>query len=71
MHMKEPAFIHPLADVQSPHLGLGTRIWQFVVVLANARIGADVNICANCLIENDVVVGDRTTVNQVFSYGMA
>ncbi|SDJ69540.1 acyltransferase [Pseudomonas indica] len=53
---------HPLADVQSPSIGEGTRIWQFVVILAGARIGRDCNIAAHCFIENDVVVGDRVTV---------
>ncbi len=54
--------IHKLADVASGTIGEGTRIWQFVVVLAGARIGADCNICAHVLIENDVVIGDRVTV---------
>ena len=56
------AGIHPLADVQSDAIGEGTRIWQFVVVLPGARIGRDVNVNALCLIENDVVIGDRVTV---------
>lgn len=43
-------------------VGRGTRIWQFVVVLAGARIGEDCNICSHCFIENDVVVGDRVTI---------
>lgn len=60
--MSNPAFIHPLADVQSPQIGAGTRVWQFVVVLPKARIGRDANICAHCLIENDVTIGDRVTV---------
>lgn len=53
---------HPMADVQSPHVGPNTRIWQFVVILRGARIGADCNICSHVLIENDVIVGDRVTV---------
>ncbi|PAU63549.1 dTDP-6-deoxy-3,4-keto-hexulose isomerase [Pseudomonas sp. PIC25] len=53
---------HPLADVQSQAIGEGTRIWQFVVILAGACIGRDCNIAAHCFIENDVVVGDRVTV---------
>lgn len=56
------SMIHPLADVQSSAIGDGTRIWQFVVVLAGARIGAECNINAHCFIENDVVLGDRVTV---------
>ena len=59
--MNQP-FIHPLSDVQSSTIGAGTRIWQFVVVLPGARIGQDNNICSHCLIENDVVIGDRVTV---------
>lgn len=54
--------IHPLSDVQSPHIGARTRIWQFVVVLPSARVGADCNICAQCFIENDVRIGDRVTI---------
>lgn len=53
---------HPSADIQSPNIGNGTRVWQYVVVLPNAVIGQDCNICSHCLIENDVIVGDRVTV---------
>lgn len=55
-------FIHPSADVQTTRVGDGTRIWQFVVVLADARIGRDCNICAQCFVENDVEIGNRVTV---------
>src|ERR1039458_3779485 len=54
--------VHELADVASDAIGDGTRIWQYVVVLPGARIGADCNICAHVFIENDVVVGDRVTI---------
>lgn len=54
--------IHPLSDVQSKKIGIGTQIWQFVVVLANAEIGENCNICSHCFIENNVVIGDRVTV---------
>ena len=54
--------IHPLADVQSRSIGDGTTVWQFVVILPGAVIGRNCNISALCLIENDVVVGDRVTV---------
>ncbi|MCQ4188005.1 N-acetyltransferase, partial [Methylocystis sp. NLS-7] len=59
--MKE-TFVHPLADVSSSSIGAGTKIWQFVVVVKGAKIGEDCNICAQCLIESDVVIGDRVTV---------
>jgi acetyltransferase-like isoleucine patch superfamily enzyme len=54
--------IHPSSDVQSTAIGAGTRIWQYVVILPGAVIGAECNICAQCLIENDVIVGDRVTI---------
>lgn len=55
-------FIHQLSDVQSSQIGDGTRIWQFCVVLENATIGANCNICSHCFIENDVEIGDRVTI---------
>lgn len=55
-------FIHPLSDVKTKKIGQNTRIWQYVVILPDATIGRDVNICANCLVENDVLIGDRVTI---------
>lgn len=55
-------FIHKLSDVQSDNIGQGTSIWQFCVILPDARIGTDCNICSHCFIENDVDVGDRVTI---------
>lgn len=54
--------IHPLSDVATSQIGLGTTIWQFVVVLAGAKIGSDCNLCAHTFVENDVVLGDRVTI---------
>ena len=54
--------IHPLADVQSDNIGVGTNVWQFCVILKNARIGKNCNINAQVFIENDVVIGDNVTV---------
>jgi UDP-2-acetamido-3-amino-2,3-dideoxy-glucuronate N-acetyltransferase len=56
------SFIHSLADVAECQIGERTRVWQFVVVLKGAKIGEDCNICAQTLIEGDVVIGDRVTV---------
>lgn len=55
-------FIHKLADVQSSNIGDGTRVWQFSVVLAGAKIGRNCNICAQTFIENDVAIGDNATI---------
>lgn len=54
--------IHKFADVQSENIGVGTRIWQFCVVLEDAVIGKECNINANVFIENDVVIGDNCTI---------
>jgi len=54
--------VHSSADVQSTHIGDGTRIWQGCVVLRGARIGTNCNVCAHVFIENDVVVGDNVTI---------
>jgi acetyltransferase-like isoleucine patch superfamily enzyme len=54
--------IHPTADVQSKNIGDNTSIWQYVVVLPNAQIGKNCNICSHCFIENDVKIGDNVTL---------
>lgn len=55
-------FIHNSADVQTANIGQDTRIWQYVVVLPGAVIGSNVNLCSHCLVENDVFIGDRSTI---------
>ena len=54
--------IHPLADVQSNQIGEGTSIWQFCVVLKDAVIGQNCNICSHVFIENQVSIGDDVTI---------
>jgi acetyltransferase-like isoleucine patch superfamily enzyme len=56
------SLIHALADVSDCQIGEGTRVWQFVVILAGAKIGEHCNICAHSLIEGDVRLGDRVTI---------
>ncbi len=55
-------FVHELADVNCEDIGEGTKVWQFVVILEGAIIGGDANICSHCLIESDVIVGNRVTI---------
>ena len=54
--------IHPLSDCQNLSIPDSTRIWQFCVILPNARIGENCNICAHCFVENDVTIGNNVTV---------
>lgn len=54
--------IHPLTDVQSTKIGVNTTVWQFCVILKNAKIGSNCNINAHVLIENDVDIGNNVTI---------
>jgi len=54
--------IHNLADVQSQNIGDNTNIWQFCVVLKDARIGNNCNINAQCFLENEVIIGNNVTI---------
>ncbi len=54
--------IHKLADVQTKNIGKNTKIWQFCVVLQDARIGRNCNINAQVFIENDVVIANNVTI---------
>ncbi len=56
------SYIHPLADVAQAEIGEGTKVWQFVVILKGAVIGNDCNICAQSLIEGDVLIGNSVTI---------
>ena len=54
--------IHPSSDVQSITIGTDTLIWQFCVILKDAKIGKNCNINCHVFIENDVIIGDNVTV---------
>ena len=53
---------HKLSDVQSLNLGEDTTIWQYCVILKNAKIGNNCNINAHVFIENDVLIGNNVTI---------
>lgn len=54
--------IHPTADVQTTHIGEGTTVWQFCVILSQAVIGKNCNINCQVFVENDVQIGDNVTI---------
>tara|TARA_Y100001935_G_C17283326_1_gene498827 strand:+ start:427 stop:885 length:459 start_codon:yes stop_codon:yes gene_type:complete len=54
--------IHQTADVQTKDIGEGTIVWQFSIILKNAKIGKNCNINAHTFIENDVIIGNNVTV---------
>ena len=53
--------IHKLADCQAS-IPDSTRVWQYSVILPNAQIGENCNICSHSLVENDVVSGNNVTI---------
>ena len=57
------ARLHPLADVSADAaIGANTSVWQYAVVLAGARIGADCNINCHTFVEGKAIIGDRVTL---------
>jgi acetyltransferase-like isoleucine patch superfamily enzyme len=54
--------IHKSSDVQSKNIGKKTYIWQYCVILPQAKIGKECNINAHVFIENDVKIGNRVTI---------
>lgn len=51
-----------LSDIQSKSIGGKTRIWQYCVILEDAEIGDNCNICSHVFIENEVVIGNNVTI---------
>ena len=51
-----------LSDIQTNRIGDNTRIWQFCVILPEAEIGVNCNICSHVFIENNVKIGNNVTI---------
>lgn len=62
MSNRNKSFIHEKAEVQTQIIGDETKVWQYSIILAGAKIGANCNINAHCFIENDVIIGNNVTV---------
>ena len=54
--------IHPLSDCVNSNIPESTNVWQFTVILPDAVIGENCNICSHCFIENKVSIGDNVTI---------
>ena len=54
--------IHPTSDVKSQDIGNNTSIWQFVVVMEGAKLGANCNVGSHTFIEGKVIIGDQVTI---------
>jgi acetyltransferase-like isoleucine patch superfamily enzyme len=55
-------YLHPLSHIETSSIGVGTSIWQFCVILREAKIGSNCNICSHCFIENNVLIGSNVTI---------
>ncbi|WP_417512965.1 DapH/DapD/GlmU-related protein [Minwuia sp.] len=62
--------VHPSAIVDDgAEIGAGSRIWHFVHVCAQARIGAGCSLGQNVFVGNDVTIGDNVKIqNNVSVY---
>ena len=53
--------IHNLSDCLAK-VPDSTNVWQYTVILPEAKIGENCNICCHCFIENDVIIGNNVTI---------
>jgi UDP-2-acetamido-3-amino-2,3-dideoxy-glucuronate N-acetyltransferase len=60
--LKNKFFKHKLSDVKSKKIGFGTKVWQYTVILEGAVVGKNCNICSNCFLENQIVLGNNVTI---------
>ena len=63
-------FIHPTAIVENPeNVGAGSKIWQWVHTMPNAKIGEHCVLGQNVFIGNDVKLGNNVRIqNNVSVY---
>lgn len=54
--------IHALSNVLSKNIGPNTEVWQFCVILPEAVVGDNCNICSHVFIENKVIIGNNVTI---------
>ena len=48
--------------MQTRYIGEGSEVWQFCVIVKQAKIGANCNINCHVFIENDVLIGNNVTI---------
>lgn len=53
---------HETAIVESFEIGANTKVWAFVHIFPDAKIGQNCNINDHTLIENNVVIGNNVTI---------
>ena len=63
-------YAHPTAIVDKPcEIGIGTKIWHFCHIMANAHIGNGCVLGQNVFVANDVLIGNNVKIqNNVSVY---
>ena len=59
--------IHHSSDIQTKNIGKNTNVWQYCVILPDAKIGENCNICSHVFIENDVTLDTKAKTDAQFS----
>jgi|TARA_B100001971_G_scaffold192624_1_gene197074 acetyltransferase-like isoleucine patch superfamily enzyme len=60
-------FIHPSAIVESPNIGVNTRIWGFSHIMEGVIIGENCNVGEHCFLESGVCVGNNVVIKNGIS----
>jgi acetyltransferase-like isoleucine patch superfamily enzyme len=55
-------FLHSTSIVETIDIGEYTRVWAYVHILRDVKIGSNCNICTHCFIENGVFIGNNVTI---------
>jgi acetyltransferase-like isoleucine patch superfamily enzyme len=62
LSLPETTYIHSSAIVETDAIGDRTKIWAFVHILPEVKIGEDCNICDHVFIESGVIIGNGVTI---------
>lgn len=62
-------FIHPTATNDAASVGPRTRIWAYVHLQKDSRVGADCNLCDYCALGVEAVVGNGVTLKEWVGIG--
>ncbi len=67
--MDESVFIHPTAINDAASIGPRTKVWAYVHLQRNCRVGADCQLCDWCGVGFDAVIGNGVTIKEYAGVG--
>lgn len=59
---KKNYFAHKTAEVESKHIGKGTRIWAYVHIMKGAKVGSNCNVGHGAFLESGSKIGNNVVV---------